>query len=343
MKTGVLLVNLGTPDSPSHRDVHRYLVEFLTDKRVIDYSWLLRQLLVRGVIVPSRYKQSAKSYQAIWTKEGSPLLIHGIQLKEKLKETLGDNFDVELAMRYQNPSIQSALAKLLSSPIEHLIIFPLFPQYASATTGSVHEKVMEILREREVLPKLTFIDHFYSHPAYVDAVKESSLLHPWQHYDQIVFSFHGLPERYLKKADQQKWCLQAETCCAKICRQNHSCYSAQCHATAQAVAESLGIPHHRQSICFQSRLGKEPWLQPYASDLIHQLAKDGKKKILVFSPSFVCDCLETTFEIGIEYAEEFKKAGGDQLDLVPGLNTQPSWVKAIKQIIYEHSSTQYGG
>lgn len=333
MKTGILLVNLGTPDSPAPDDVHRYLVEFLLDKRVIDSPWLLRQFLVRYLIVPSRYKQSASAYQAIWTKEGSPLLVHGKNLKDALQQKLGDGFHVELGMRYQNPPIAEAIEKLLKLNIDHLIILPLFPQYSSATTGSIHEKVMEILKTQMAIPKLTFIDHFFDHPVFIKALKEVSAPYSWKEYDQVLFSFHGLPERYLKNADRNNWCLKSSSCCQKICRSNRACYSAQCSATAQAVADSLGIPSDRHRICFQSRLGKEPWLQPYASDVIHSLAKEGKKRVLVFSPSFVCDCLETTYEIGVEYDQEFKKLGGEKLDLVPGLNTNSIWVEALKSIV----------
>lgn len=338
-KTGILLVNLGTPDSPSPTDVRRYLIEFLTDGRVIDSPWLTRQLLVRGVIVPSRFRQSARSYQSIWTDKGSPLLVHGQNLTHSLQNTLGGNFSVELAMRYQNPSIAQAIHKLLNQHIQHLIVLPLFPQYASATTGSVHQKVMEILQKQTVIPKTTFISHFFSHPSYIEACKNAGVKYSWKNYDEVLFSFHGLPERQLINADPHGWCIKTADCCQTLCKNNLSCYSAQCHATAHAIAASLDIPKKHYSLCFQSRLGKEPWIQPYASEVIHRLAKEGKKKLLVFSPSFVCDCLETIFEIGVEYAKEFQDAGGESLDLVPALNAEPSWVDALRTIILEQDNS----
>lgn len=335
MKTGVLLVNLGTPNSPEPKDVYRYLTEFLTDKRVIDGSWLFRQLLVRGIIVPSRYHQSALSYKAIWTPSGSPLLVHGKNLKKILQDLLGDSFCVELGMRYQSPSLASAIAALFEKEIHHLIVVPLFPQYASATTGSVFEKVMELLQHQARFPRLTFIDQFATHPAFINAVATLGATYRWEEYDQVLFSFHGLPQRYLKQEDRHEKCLQKTDCCKTLCTLNRFCYSAQCYATAQSIAQSLNIPQNRYRVCFQSRLGKEPWLQPYATDTIHSLGKEGKKHLLVFSPSFVCDCLETTFEIGVEYAKEFQMAGGERLDLVPGLNAEPIWGEALKTIILD--------
>jgi ferrochelatase len=201
---GVLLVNLGTPDSPTPKDVYRYLTEFLTDERVIDEPWLKRQLLVRGVIVPARYRQSAKSYQAIWTEEGSPLMVYGTQLQKGLQQRLGESFKVELAMRYQNPSIEKALHSLLSANISHLIVLPLFPQYASATTGSIQQKVMELLSQYQPIPKMTMIDHFFDHPRVIQAFVSAGKEHAVKEYDHVLFSFHGLPQRQLCKTDKNQ-------------------------------------------------------------------------------------------------------------------------------------------
>lgn len=332
-KTALLLINLGTPDSPNPSDVKTYLTEFLTDGRVIDLPWLWRQLLVRGIIIPKRYKQSADSYKKIWSKEGSPLLSHTLQLKEKLQEELGESYIVEAAMRYRHPSLKQAIQRLLSESISHLIIFPLFPQYASATTGSIKQKTMEILKNYLVIPKVTFINQFYDHPSYVEAVTTIGNNFNLKNYDHVLFSYHGLPKSQIQKADRQGNCLKNRECCLHFEKHNPYCYSAQCIATTKAIASKLKINADQYSICFQSRLGKDPWLEPYASETIHHLAAQGIKNLLVFSPSFVCDCLETIYEIGYEYALEFKQAGGQNLDLVPCLNSHPSWVKAIKDII----------
>lgn len=336
IKPGVLLVNLGTPSSPRPKDVYKYLIEFLTDGRVIDYSWLSRQLLVRGLIVPLRYRKSAKLYQQIWTAEGSPLLTHGVRLKKCLQENLEDGFHVELAMRYQQPSIKNGIKKLLDLGVQHIIVLPLFPQYASATTGSVHECVMKELSKSLTIPKLTFISQYATHSGYIGTICAIAETYPLEEYDHILFSFHGLPERHLRNADKQQCCLKTKSCCAIYGKQNGFCYSAQCYATARAIAEKLNLSNDRYSISFQSRLGREPWMQPYTSETLEKLAAQGKKKVLVFSPSFVADCLETICEIGIEYSEEFKKAGGEKLDLVRSLNDHPLWVDALREIILEN-------
>lgn len=324
---GILLVNLGTPDSPRKRDVYRYLIEFLTDPKVIDYSWLKRQFLVRGVIVPARLRSSAASYSKIWTNEGSPLMVYSRRITQLLQQKKGANTPVELAMRYQNPSIEMGIKNLLKKRISELIVFPLFPQYASATTGSVKEKVADVLKKlAPELPSRT-IPHFAHHPAFIKAL--ASQADDWKNYDHVLFSYHGLPERQLKKADER--CLTSKSCCDT----NTQCYAAQCHATTKGVVASLQIPEGKYSTCFQSRLGKEPWLQPYASDTIKKLALAGHKKVLVFSPSFVCDCLETLYEIREEYGLEFNHAGGSELVLVPGLNDSPIWIDALYQIIVD--------
>jgi len=332
--TGVLLVNLGTPDSPNPSDVYRYLIEFLTDERVIEGSWLFRQLLVRGLIVPRRYRQSAKSYSEIWTPEGSPLKVYGYKVKDLLQQHLGESYAVELAMRYQSPSIPTALDSFQRKGCNRIIVIPLFPQYASATTGSVHQKVMETVSSWHAIPELIFMDSFAAHPAFIRAFSELASPFNLEEYDHILFSFHGLPEKQLVKADNSgNCCLKTKDCCHAFTEKNRQCYSAQCYATANAIVKSLELHPEKYSLSFQSRLGKEPWLQPYTSDVITKLAKAGKKRVLVFCPSFVCDCLETIHEIGVEYAAEFKHAGGESLDLVPGLNDHPQWIDALAEFV----------
>lgn len=332
-RIGVLLVNLGTPDTPLPKDVRRYLIEFLTDGRVIDSPWLVRQWLVRTVIVPRRYRQSAEAYRQIWTPEGSPLKIYGYRLTSLLQDTLGDEYLVTLAMRYRYPSIAGGLEKLLKDNVDEIIVVPLFPQYASATTGSIYEKVMEVLSQQLVMPKLRFVDSFATHPGMIQAFCSQAKTFPVEDYDHILFSFHGLPQKQVIQADRAGCCQRSASCCQKISRNNASCYAAQCHATAYAIAHEMSLDPSRYSIAFQSRLGKDPWIEPYTNEVIVNKAKAGIKKMLVFCPSFVCDCLETTSEIGDEYSKEFKHNGGHSLDLVPGLNDHPEWIRALASIV----------
>lgn len=329
MKKAVLLVNLGTPDSPHPKDVHKYLIEFLTDERVIDKPWGFRQLLVRGFIVPMRYKQSAKSYKEIWTKEGSPLMVYSRQAKKLLQSALGNEYHVELAMRYQSPSIESALERVMKEKPAELIVVPLFPQYASATTGSVHQKILELVSKYQVIPKLKMINSFATNPSYIDAVCETASDYPLDTYDHFLFSFHGLPKRHLTKANSS--CLTSKNCCDTLCSNNQSCYLAECKRSAFLIAEKLGITNY--SIAFQSRLGKEPWIEPFTIDELKKLVDTGHKKVLVFCPSFVADCLETIFEIGVEYKEEFIKHGGERLDYVKSLNDHPKWIDALESLV----------
>lgn len=341
-KIGVLLVNLGTPKSSQPKDVYRYLIEFLTDSRVIDLPWIQRQLLVRGVIVPFRYRESSRQYQKIWTQEGSPLMVYGKKVKASLQDTLGDQFLVELAMRYQEPSIQNSIALLMKAGIDQLIVLPLFPQYASATTGSVHQRVQEVLSQYQVIPKLTLINQYATHPALIKAFCAVAKGYTIKEYDHILFSFHGIPESHIRKANPYGKCLST-TCCSQLCLTNRNCYSAQCYATARAIAHELNLPEQRYDVCFQSRLGKDPWLQPYTLAKIKQLGHEGKKNVLVLCPAFVCDCLETLFEMGVENAQEFQHAGGQKLELVRGLNDHPLWIDALRTITLEHCQTSHKG
>lgn len=342
-KTGVLLVNLGTPLSPTIKHVFQYLNEFLTDERVIDFAWFKRQILVRGVIIPARIKQSTDLYKRLWTKEGSPLLVHGIAVKDKLQQALGSGYKVVLGMRYQFPSIKEALEELKAAHVDEILVFPLFPQYASASTGSVHQKVMDEIKSWTVIPELTFINSFFDHPDFIAAFVERAKQYPLESYDHILFSFHGLPERHLVAAERKKGCCLNKKCCDQLMSENQHCYKAQCYATTRALAEKLNIPLNRYTVCFQSRLGKDPWIQPYASEVIAECAAKGYKRVLVFCPAFVCDCLETTIEISHEYGDEFKKQGGEVLQLVEGLNSHPAWIKALHNMVKKASGTKGQG
>lgn len=333
-KQGVLLVNLGTPDSPSVKDVRRYLDEFLMDERVIDISQLGRTLLVKGIIVPFRGPKSAKTYQKIWTDKGSPLMYYSEIMRDELQNRLGDSYQVELGMRYQNPSIESALNKLKAGGVKNIRVIALFPQYASATTGSVHQKVMEIVSKWQAIPDISFINSFHNDPDMIGVFAENGKKHDLETYDHYLFSFHGLPQRQLIKGDDsKKHCLQSPNCCSVLTDTNKFCYSAQCHDTARLIAERLDIPKDKYTVTFQSRLGKEPWAQPYTSEVVHNLAKSGTKRLLVFSPAFVADCLETIYEIAEEYDLEFKELGGEKVQLVESLNTHPVWIGVLEKLV----------
>lgn len=334
-KKGVLLVNLGTPDEPSRGAVYRYLKEFLLDPRVIDIPAVQRNLLVRGVIAPFRSKSASKLYQELWTEEGSPLKFYGYQLKEMLQEEMGEDYEVDLAMRYQSPSIESVIKSMLAKNVSELIIVPLFPHYASASTGSVYEEVMRVLSKEQAIPKLRFVNAFYDHPDFIAAIVDRSKEHDIDSYDHILFSYHGLPVRQLVKADIGNHCNQSKDCCLTISDKNQHCYSAQCHATTRALVKALGLKDGQYTTCFQSRLGKDPWVEPYTTDVLRARADAGNKRLLVFCPAFVADCLETTIEVSVEYKEEFEEMGGEHVQLVESLNGETTWVKGLKNIILE--------
>lgn len=333
-KKGILIVNLGTPDSPEVKDVRRYLDQFLMDERVIDINPIGRTLLVKGIIVPFRGPKSAKTYQKVWTEQGSPLLFYTERAALMLQESLGDEYLVSMGMRYQNPSIASALEKLKAANVDSIKVLALFPQYASATTGSVHQLVMEIVSKWQTIPNISFVNSFYTHPGIIRIFADNARKHQPETFDHFLFSFHGLPQRQLVKADHSKQtCLKSGNCCATITDANKFCYAAQCHHTARLIAAELGIPQEKYTVTFQSRLGKEPWVQPYTSDTIHELAHKGVKRLMVFSPAFVADCLETIYEIAEEYLLEFKDLGGEHLQLVESLNDKPEWIEVLKELV----------
>ena len=330
-KKGLLLVNLGTPDAPTWNGLRKYLNQFLTDRRVIDLPWLFRNMLFRGIVVPIRSGKVSKLYSELWISEGSPLKVYGYRVAEGVQNELGDNYVVELAMRYQNPSIESALNRLRDQNVSEIIVFPLFPQYSSATTGSIFEEVMRILKKRELIPSVRFINSYYDHPDVLNLYAEQARKHNLSEYDHFIFSFHGVPKRYLKK--ENNYCKCDGQCCLSVQAENQFCYSAQCHATAKGIAEILDIPEEKMTISFQSRFGPEEWLKPYTDKVLEEQLEKGNKRILCFSPAFIADCLETTIEIGLEYKEDFIEDGGEQLDLVESLNDHPKWIKAIADIV----------
>tara|TARA_Y100000589_G_scaffold62852_3_gene54117 strand:+ start:24043 stop:25056 length:1014 start_codon:yes stop_codon:yes gene_type:complete len=334
-KTGVLMVNLGTPKSPKTSDVRSYLFQFLNDKRVIDLPWLIRKILVNLIIVPFRAPKSAKVYKELWTDKGSPIIYHTKSLKEKLQKKLGDDFYIEYAMRYKNPSLEKALNKLKVKNLNQIIIIPLFPQYASATNGSVIEEVMGIIKKWWVIPEISFVSQFYKEKLFLDAFAENGKKYNLKDYDEIIFSFHGLPERHVDKVYEDSLC-QENDCEKGITKKNQFCYKATCYETAKQIAKRLKIKENDYTVAFQSRLDNK-WLQPFSDDIIKKSAKKGDKKILCFSPSFVADCLETIIEIGDEYQEIFEEYGGKKVQLVESLNDNNKWVECLKKIVLDRT------
>ncbi len=330
MKKGILLINLGTPDSPSTKDVRKYLREFLMDERVIDLPFIPRWLLINLIIAPFRGPKSAEIYQELWTEKGSPLLFHGIELKENLQEILGAEYHVAFGMRYQKPSIQSALDELKKANVSEIKVIPLYPQYASSSTGSTIEKVMELIGKDLNIPPVSIVSSFCDLPELINAfAKNGKKYLDNEKYDHVVFSYHGLPERHLKKGDCNNHCFQIENCCDILSERNQLCYRAQCVETTKLIAKELNLGHGDYTIAFQSRLetrARDPWIKPYSDLVLTDLAKNGAKKVLVFSPAFVADCLETTIEIGVEYQELFEEHGGEKIQLVESLNSDPNWI-----------------
>ena len=334
-KKAVLLVNLGTPDSPKTSDVRSYLFQFLNDKRVIDIPWLLRKILVNGIIVPFRAPKSAKVYKELWTDRGSPIIYHTEDLTNKLKQELGDGYHVEYAMRYKNPSLKKTLKSWEGKNFEQIIILPLFPHYASATNGSVIEESMNVFKKWWVIPEISFVSQFYDHEFYLKGFEEQGNKHNFEEYDHVLFSFHGLPERHVDKVYDDGLC-QDNECEQGVTEANQFCYKATCYETAIQLAKRFNLKESDYSVGFQSRLGRG-WIEPFSDKIIEDLAKKGAKKLLVFSPAFVADCLETTIEIGDEYQELFEEFGGEKVQLVESLNSSDTFVNGLKEMILKRS------
>jgi len=334
MKKAILLINLGTPDHPTPSAVGKYLTEFLNDRRVIDIHPVSRFFLVNLIIVPFRRFKSSKIYQKIWTKEGSPLLLNGLLLKDKLQTQLGSDYIVALAMRYQQPSIASVLETLRQQRPSEIVVLPLYPQYASSSTGSTAEEFFKQIKSWEVIPSIRIINKFYDHPAFISALVDQAKKYDVAAYDHVVFSYHGLPERQIKKASAHYGgdTCQLGACCNSITKNNQYCYRANSMETTRHLVKALNIPEGKYTSAFQSRLD-DGWLKPYSDKVVAELAKKGAKTLLVFSPAFVADCLETTYEIGTEYDEIFKEHGGESVTLVHSLNANESWVNAVKEMV----------
>ncbi len=333
MKTiGVLLLNTGTPLSCEPAAVRKYLKEFLMDGRVLDLPFWLREILVKWLIVPFRYKKSARAYAKIWTQDGSPLMRHASELRDMLASSL--DCKVALGLSYSRPSIEEGLKQLKGCL--GIIVVPLFPQYASATSGSTIQEVMRVVSSWQIIPEMRILGPFSNHEPFINAWVERAKEFDIQSYDHVIFSFHGLPVKHIQK--QGLTCCLKRNCCSSLHQENAYCYPAQCTYLAQELVKRLQI--ERYTIAYQSRLGVDRWLKPYTNGVIKERSKLGDKRLLVFAPSFVADCLETLYEIGMEYREEFLMQGGKTLDLVPSLNTHPAWVDALSQLIRDQPQSQ---
>ena len=335
MNTGVLLINLGTPDAPTPEAVGRYLREFLMDGFVIDLPAPLRWFLVNVLIVPRRKYQSAEAYQKVQLPEGSPLLVYTRALAEKVGVRLGKEYVVEHAMRYANPSIRSVLLKLKSHDVSRIILLPLYPQYAESSFETAVVETKERAAELGLADRLMCLSPFYDRPEFIDSFARRVAEHRVNNQsDHFVFSFHGLPERHVTKLHPNN-CLQTVGCCEQITESNRNCYRAQCVFTAKAIAEKVGLEKDGYTISFQSRLGRAKWISPNTEDVLKDLAARGTRRLAVACPSFVADCLETLEEIAIRGRETFINAGGEELHLVPSLNAETYWVEAVVKWIRE--------
>jgi protoporphyrin/coproporphyrin ferrochelatase len=329
-KTGIVLMNLGSPDSTSVKDVRRYLNEFLMDERVIDMPYFSRLLLVKGIIVPFRAPKSAAAYRSIWTDEGSPLIVLTRKLQESLQKHLQE--PVQIAMRYGRPTPAEAFDKLMDriGGLDEVIIVPMYPHYAMSSYETAVEYAKEIHQKAKYPFRLSFIKPYFQETSYLNALSESIRPYLAHDHDHILLSYHGVPERHIFKGDTtKKHCLQVQNCCEVSSEAHLQCYRYQCLATTRKLARLLGINDSGISYSFQSRLGRDEWLKPYTANRLSQMPGEGIKKLLIACPAFVSDCLETLEEIAEEGKEIFLKAGGESFTMIPCLNVNPLWVQAI--------------
>ena len=329
-KVGVLLMNTGTTDAPRPAETRVYLRQFLSDPRVLDINPIKRWLVLNLFILPTRPKKSAHAYSQIWTEQGSPLLVISRELARALKDRM-PHAEFAVGMRYGNPSIESGLEELIAQRVDRIIVAPLFPQYSSAATGSTLEVVYRYCAKPWNVPAISALPDFFDEPAFIDSwiAVTRPLLDAFK-ADHVLMSYHGLPERQVRKSDLSgSHCLASENCCDRMTGPNRYCYRAQCFATSRALGKSLGLDETQYSVSFQSRLGRDPWIRPYTDEVIPQLASAGVKRLAVMCPAFTADCLETLEEIGLRAKSDFLTAGGEAFQFVPSLNAHPVWVDAL--------------
>jgi ferrochelatase len=332
---GVLLVNVGTPSAPTARATRAFLREFLGDPRVLDIPAAARFVLLNAIILPFRPRRSAEAYRSIWMEGGSPLLVHGRAFEDALRRELGVGFAPRLAMRYGNPSIADALDAFRDQEIDRIVVFPLYPQYAAATTGTSLDAAYSLAAARWNVPSLRAVPAFYDDPGFLQAFAEVARPEiDAIRADGVLFSFHGLPERQVRKADEGgAHCLRSAHCCGAIGPANASCYRAQCFATARELAGRLRLDPAAWTVSFQSRLGRDPWIGPATDATVRELARSSVRRLAVICPAFVADCLETREEIGMRAKDDFLAHGGSEFRLVPSLNAHPAWVAAATGLI----------
>ncbi len=327
-KRGILLLNLGSPDSTAVPDVRRYLRQFLMDERVLDIGWLKRKLLVELAILPSRPKETAHAYQKVWRADGSPLVVTSKRVRDLLAARV--EMPVELAMRYGNPSTEAGLKKLLASSPDEVLVVPLYPHYAISSFETAYVEAATVLKRLAPTVKLKIFPPFFNDADYIEALVASASEKLAGGFDHLLFSYHGIPERHVQITDMTKLhCLKCEDCCQTPSPAHATCYRHQVHETTRAFVRKAGIPENRYSISFQSRLGKDPWLKPYTDLVLPELAQSGVKKLAVICPAFVSDCLETLEEIGMRAREDFLNAGGKEFVYIPCMNDHPRWIEAL--------------
>ena len=320
-KTAILLVNLGTPDAPTAQAVRRYLAQFLSDPRVIELPRAVWLPILHGIVLTTRPRQSARKYAQIWSTDGSPLKVHTERqarlLADRLRTEIRSPLGVEYAMRYGEPSIFRTLARLKSDGCDRILIVPMYPQYAASTTGSVFDEVARYLQQVRATPEIRLVKHFHDHAAYIGALAASVREHweQWDRPDRLVVSFHGLPQYSIERGDP---------------------YHRECQKTARLLAEELQLPSDQWQIAFQSRFGRLEWLKPYTASVLAELAGKGVRRVDLVCPGFVCDCLETLEELGIEGKQDFLGAGGKEFHLLPCLNEREDWISALAAIAQEH-------
>ena len=329
--TAVILINVGSPDSSSTKDVRKYLSEFLNDPRVMDIPWLLRKILVNLVIAPFRAPKSAGLYRLLETEKGFPQIYYGEAVKEKLQQQLGGEFCVFSAMRYGSPGLREVIGQILDEGCQQLVAIPLYPQYASCTTGSALSQIMRELQTREVIPELRFVSQFYDHPGFVRAFAARIRASAYQEYGHLVFSFHGLPLRQIRKVHPH---VDPAGCSCETELPEHGkyCYKAACYETSRLIAAELGLGPDDYSVAFQSRMSAD-WMEPFTDELLAKKAGEGVPDVLIAAPSFVADCLETTVELGVDYEELFLRSGGKRLSYVESLKDMDEWVEVLKELV----------
>ncbi|MBV8324885.1 ferrochelatase [Chryseobacterium sp.] len=338
-KKGILLINLGSPRSTAVEDVKEYLDEFLMDEKIIDYRWFFRALLVRGIILKTRPAKSAEAYKTVWTDEGSPLIVITKKIQQKLQNIV--DVPVEIGMRYAEPGIETGIRNLVEQGVTEIVLFPLYPQYAMSTTETVIEKAEEIRKKKFPDIRINYIQPFYHRDVYTDCLTESIREKLPENFDALLFSYHGIPERHIYKTDPTGTC-NMNDCCSRDSNPSHPfCYRHQCFNTTERVIGKLGLPKDKVIVSFQSRLGKDKWIEPYTDHTLETIPAKGIKNLAIVCPAFVSDCLETLEEISVEGKEQFLESGGENFTYIPCLNDEDRWIQVIRTLCEEKLNQFY--